>query len=208
MRDGAVPYTTCAHCQSLVLREGMGAEAIGEVAVVPFDVSPVQLGTSFTVAGLPMTTVGRVRWRWSAGSWNEWFLRADDGSVRWLAEAMGMFMLTVERPDILEQPLAQILVQGGTLIPGGDLEVDGEVYVVTDVKDAQCLGSEGDLPFATLLGRQMTNVDFRAAGGGALSLQRDADGTTAWLGWWFELAGLSPKGLRAIAGWTVPEAMR
>lgn len=208
MRDGAVPYTTCAHCQSLVLREGMGAEAIGEVAVVPFDVSPVQLGTSFTVAGLPMTTVGRVRWSWSAGSWNEWFLRADDGSVRWLAEAMGMFMLTVERPDILEQPLAQILVQGGTLIPGGDLEVDGEVYVVTDVKDAQCLGSEGDLPFATLLGRQMTNVDFRAAGGGALSLQRDADGTTAWLGWWFELAGLSPKGLRAIAGWTVPEAMR
>lgn len=208
MRDGAVPYTTCAHCQSLVLREGMGAEAIGEVAVVPFDVSPVQLGTSFTVAGLPMTTVGRVRWSWSAGSWNEWFLRADDGSVRWLAEAMGMFMLTVERPDILEQPLAQILVQGGTLIPGGDLEVDGEVYVVTDVKDAQCLGSEGDLPFATLPGRQMTNVDFRAAGGGALSLQRDADGTTAWLGWWFELAGLSPKGLRAIAGWTVPEAMR
>lgn len=208
MRDGAVPYTTCAHCQSLVLREGMGAEAIGEIAVVPFDVSPVQLGTSFTVAGLPMTTVGRVRWSWSAGSWNEWFLRADDGSVRWLAEAMGMFMLTVERPDILEQPLAQILVQGGTLIPGGDLEVDGEVYVVTDVKDAQCLGSEGDLPFATLPGRQMTNVDFRAAGGGALSLQRDADGTTAWLGWWFELAGLSPKGLRAIAGWTVPEAMR
>lgn len=208
MRDGAVPYTTCAHCQSLVLREGMGAEAIGEVAVVPFDVSPVQLGTSFTVAGLPMTTVGRVRWSWSTGSWNEWFLRADDGSVRWLAEAMGMFMLTVERPDILEQPLAQILVQGGTLIPGGDLEVDGEVYVVTDVKDAQCLGSEGDLPFATLPGRQMTNVDFRAAGGGALSLQRDADGTTAWLGWWFELAGLSPKGLRAIAGWTVPEAMR
>jgi len=208
VRDGAVPYTTCAHCQSLVLREGMNAEAIGKVAVVPFDVSPVQLGTSFTVERLHMVTVGRVRWGWSAGSWNEWFLRADDGSARWLAEAMGMFMLTVERPDILERPLAQILVHGGPLIPGCELEIDGEAYQATDVKDAQCLGSEGDLPFPTLSGWQMTNVDFRAPGGGALSLQRDSEGTTAWLGWWFELAGLAPKGLREIEGWTLPEAMR
>jgi hypothetical protein len=50
----------------------------------------------------------------------------------------------------------------------------------------------------------MINVDFRNAEGDALSVQRDADGTTAWLGRWSDLAGLQPKNLRPLEGWTLP----
>lgn len=204
VRSAAMPYVTCGHCQSLVLRDGTSAQDIGKVAVLPYDVSPVELGTVFSVEGRRLSTIGRVRWGWQDGSWNEWLLLAEDGTPHWLGEAMGFFMLTAERPDILELPLARTFVQGDEIAVGSTLSVDGIELAVTDVKQANCLGSEGDLPFSTLPGRSMTNIDFRGSGGQALSLQRDADGVTAWLGFWYDLAGLSPQGLRQLEGWMIP----
>ena len=71
-----------------------------------------------------------------------------------------------------------------------------------------CLGSEGDLPRPTPVGAQLLSVDFRSTAGGALSLQRDAEGTSAWLGKALDLAELAPANLRELEGWTIPAAMR
>jgi hypothetical protein len=203
-----MPYTTCAQCQSLVLREGVSVQDVGKVATLPFDVSPIQLGTTFRVGGLHLRAVGRVRWGWADGSWNEWLLQGDDGEHRWLGEAMGAFMLTVERADLLDLPLASEFAGGGAIGVGHEVVIEGVSLRAVDCKEAQCLGSEGDLPFATLPGRTMTSIDFRGPGAEALSLQRDEHGTTAWLGFYSELAGLSPDNLRAIKGWAMPDRVR
>ncbi|WP_395334871.1 DUF4178 domain-containing protein [Novosphingobium sp. BL-8H] len=208
VRGLSAPYTTCSHCQSLILRQGQSVEEVGKVAAVPDDVSPVQIGTRFHVDGIDFVVAGRVRWGWSGGSWNEWLLASDAGDVRWLGEAMGMYMLTAERADVMTSPLARSFADGTEPVPGQTVLVDGVEFAVTDVKQAECLGGEGDLPFPPRAGWAVTNVDFRALGGQALSLQRDAQGTTAWLGSWHELADLSPRALSEIEGWTVPEQMR
>jgi hypothetical protein len=205
VRSATLPYATCAYCQSLLLRTGQGAEDIGKVAELPYDISPIQLGTVLGLEG-GLQVVGRVRWGWDGGSWNEWLAMAPDGTERWLAEAMGMYMLTALSERALAAPAAHRFAGGAAIEPGAYLETDGKGFVATDVKQAECLGSEGDLPFRTLPGRTMTNVDFRAMDGAALSLQRDEDGTKAWIGHWYDLAGLSPKGLRAIEGWVMPRA--
>ncbi len=208
VRGLSVPYTTCTHCQSLILRKGQALEEIGKVAEVPFDISPIGLGTRFTIAGIEYTTAGRVRWGWSGGSWNEWLLATPGGEGCWLGEAMGMYMLTAQRPDVMADPLARAFAEGRDPLVGQGLEVDGIAFEVSDIKQAECLGSEGDLPFPTLPGWSMTNVDFRAPGGEALSLQRDAEGTSAWFGTWHELSGLSPRALREIEGWPLPAVLQ
>lgn len=208
VRGLSAPYTTCSHCQSLILRHGQTVEEIGKVAVVPEDVSPVRIGTRFHVGGTDYVVAGRVRWGWSGGSWNEWLLVSAEGQARWLGEAMGMYMLTAERPDVMSLPLGRRFAEGGELVAGQTIVVDGAEYAVSDVKQAECLGGEGDLPFPPRAGWSMTNVDFRAPGGEALSLQRDAQGATAWLGTWHELADLAPRALGEIEGWAIPENMR
>ncbi|EJL32720.1 DUF4178 domain-containing protein [Novosphingobium sp. AP12] len=208
VRSAALPYTTCAQCQSLLLREGLTVEQIGKVAVLPFDVSPIQLGTTLLVEGLHLTVVGRVRWGWDDGSWNEWLLHGDDGAHRWLGEAMGAFMLSTDRADLLDLPLALGFAEGGKIVIGDEIVVDGVTLRAVDCKEARCLGSEGDLPFVTLPGRAMTSIDFRGPHAEALSLQRDERGTSAWLGYYSELAGLAPGNLRAIEGWAFPEVLR
>ncbi|MBU6396183.1 MAG: DUF4178 domain-containing protein [Sphingomonadales bacterium] len=208
VRDPGLPYSTCAYCQTLVRRGEAGSvEAVGTVAALLADVSPIQIGTVVNREDIAATVVGRVRWGWSDGSWNEWFLRAADGRPFWLGEAMGMYMLTSEYPAVLDVPAIRNFAEGNPIAQDCTVKAGGKWLTASDIKEARCLGSEGDLPFPTLPGWMMTNVDFRGPAGDALSVQRDADGTTAWLGVWSDLAGLKPDNVRRIEGWTMPEAL-
>ncbi len=208
VRGPSLPYGTCPYCQSLILREGLRIEDMGKVAVLPFDVSPIQLGTTLIADGRGMTVVGRVRWAWDRGSWNEWLAIAETGGQFWLAEAAGMFMLTAEWPQLLDQPKVRAFAQGEAIAQGDVIDVEGQQLYASDVKRVECLGSEGDLPILTLVGTCMTSVDFRSASGAVLSLQRDDRGTAAWFGESWDLPSLQPKNLRQIEGWTIPGALR
>lgn len=204
LRSAALPYVTCSYCHSLILRHGDQAESIGTVAVLPFDISPLQIGTSGQWRGIGFTLVGRVRWGWSDGSWNEWLAECNDGQHRWLAEAMGSFMLTQARADLLDLPELRGFATGGTMLRGNRVDIDGSAFLASDIKEAQCLGSEGSLPIPSAIGQRMTSVDFRSPDGAALCLQRDETGASAWLGEYLDLAALTPANLRALEGWTIP----
>lgn len=208
VRSAALPYVTCSYCQTLIRRERDGIEAIGKVAVLPFDVSPFQLGSAIGWRGARFTLVGRVRWGWEDGSWNEWFAEGTDGAHRWLGEAMGSFLISEERPDLLDLAPIRAFAAAEPLYPGATVMIGESLFEASDVKQASCLGSEGDLPFATAIGTVITSVDFRSPGGAALSLQREADGVSAWLGEYLELGQLAPANLRAIEGWAIPAEMR
>lgn len=208
VRGPSLPYGTCPYCQTLILREGLRVEDIGKVAVLPYDVSPIQLGTTLVADGRGMTVVGRVRWAWSGGSWNEWLAIAETGAQFWLAEAAGMFMLTAEWPQLLDQPKVRDFARGEVIAPGDVVEVEGRKLFAIDIKQVECLGSEGDLPIPTAIGTRMTSVDFRSASGEVLSLQRDERGTTAWFGDSWDLLSLKPGNLRELEGWTMPGDLR
>lgn len=206
MRGPALPYATCPYCQTLILRDGPGVEEIGKVAVLPFDVSPIQLGTTLVDAGRTLSIVGRVRWAWDGGSWNEWLAMADNGGQYWLAEAGYALMLTTEWPQALDEPLVRDFAQGKAIARGDAVQVAEQQFFASDLKEVECLGSEGDLPIPTQVGTRMTSVDFRSSSGAVLSLQRDERGTKAWFGDSWDLLSLSPRNLRQLDGWTIPEA--
>ena len=209
--SAAVPYAVCGHCQTLTLREGDDLKAIGKSAVLPFDVSPIQIGTRGSVDGQRFEVIGRVRWGWSDGSWNEWLLSvgantSKDGTA-WLGEAMGLYVLVAEAPELLEIPLSKQFASGGDVPLDATIDVAGAHFTATDIKHAHSLGGAGQLPFPCPADWTMTNVDFRSADGGALSLQRDGSGVSAWLGRYVSLDELKPVGLRKIAGWLIPDAL-
>ena len=64
LRSAAQVYSTCSYCQSLVLHSALGVEDLGKVAVLPFDMSPIRLGTRLRVEQDRFHVVGRVRWGW------------------------------------------------------------------------------------------------------------------------------------------------
>jgi len=193
-----MPYAVCGHCQTVIARED--AQAVGTAALLPYDISPIQLGTGGAVDGARFTVVGRVRWGWADGAWNEWLLQLSDGTTRWLGEAMGQFQILAERPDLGEWPLPIRL--------GDTVRVDGQVLTASDIKQVECLGGEGDLPFPTPKDCRIESIDFRSPSGAALSVQRDGGRGMAYGGRYVELAELRPSRLRVIEGWAVPEGLK
>jgi hypothetical protein len=208
LRQAAMPYVVCPRCRSLLLRGDDELKAVGTAAVLPFDVSPIVIGTRGTADGHAFEVVGRVRWGWVDGAWNEWLLALSDGSTRWLGEAMGTFMLLAEPPQACDVSALRAFARGAALVPGTVVTVDGQDFVVADVKAATCLGAEGQLPFAAPAHWTMTSVDFRNADGAALSVQRDDRETSAYLGRYVDLTDLAPNGLRRFDDWAMPTGLQ
>jgi Domain of unknown function (DUF4178) len=204
-RSAALPVRVCDYCQSAVMRIDGGFKDMGKIAILPFDVSPLQIGTAGKVDTLSFDVVGRVRWGWTDGSWNEWLLLMADGTTRWLGEAMGQFMLLAEC-DVTSLPpnVVKKLRVGGNFGVGQEAQVNGTTYIVSDVKDATCIGSEGELPFTAPQGWSVFSVDFRSATGACASFQRDRNETSFYEGRYVDLFELNPANLRTIEGWDMP----
>ena len=202
----ALPVKVCANCRSLIVRHDAGLERVGEAAMLPFDVSPVQIGTQGRFADQGFHIVGRIRWGWAAGSWNEWLALFDDGSSHWLGEAMGDFMLTTDCP-ITEASDALLREYAAGRAPElGAVVVEGGVhYVTSDIKRATVLAIEGDLPFKADSDWTIDSVDFRSVGGQIASFQRDATGASFYTGQVVSLSELGATNLRSIEGWAMPD---
>lgn len=205
-RSPALPSRVCGYCNSVVTRIEEGVKLAGEVAVLPFDVSPIQLGTSGAFNGHGFEVIGRVRLGYDKGSWNDWLCLFNDMSHGWLSESDGQFQLVREQGlDSIHDPLIAHIAGGGDTAPGERAEIDGIMFTVNDVRDAVCISAEGELPFAATTGWRVRNVDLRGPGGEAANVERE-EGEPAgfYLGRYVTLDELNPRNLRPIQGWAMP----
>ncbi|AQR74336.1 DUF4178 domain-containing protein [Sphingomonas sp. LM7] len=204
-RSPALPNRVCDYCRSMLVRSDAGVARVGEVAALPFDVSPVRIGMRGTADGKRFEVIGRVRWAWTDGAWNEWLLLFEDGSNAWLGEAMGQFMLLWEQPigKVRSRMLREIL-NGRDAVPGTEVQLDNQKLVIADARDVTCIAAEGELPFTATSGWKLYSVDLRGRGGECATLQRDGAETSFYQGRYVTLAELAPRGLRAIEGWALP----
>ena len=204
-RSVDLPVRVCDYCHSSIVRTGDALVSMGKVAEVPEDVSPLQIGVRGTDGGHSFELIGRVRWRWTDGGWNEWLALFDNGATAWIGEAMGRYMLLREitstgQGNVVERSLHS----GAQIILGTEVTIDGVRYRVTDVKEATCAGSEGELPFNTPPGFSMPSVDLMAADGHCASIQMDGGEVKTYAGRYVTLADMKATGLRAFDGWPMP----
>jgi len=179
---------------------------MGEVAVLPFDISPVQIGTQGHCFDQAFEIIGRVRWSWEDGAWNEWLMLLADGSHAWLGEAMGQFMAL--RHMQLGGSMARVLrelVNGTPVRPGEKGTIAGNEYELVDVRTVRCVACEGELPFTAPTGWEMLSADFRSTKGLCASFQKDHREASLYVGHYVTLAELQPRYLRALPGWKPPE---
>jgi len=204
-RSVDLPVRVCDYCHSSITRSGDALVSMGKVAEVPEDVSPLQIGVRGSDGGHGFELIGRVRWRWTDGGWNEWLALFDNGTTAWIGEAMGRYMLLRELASAGQGNVVErSLLSGAQIILGTEVTIDGVRYRVTDVKEATCAGSEGELPFNTPPGFSMPSVDLMAADGHCASIQMDGGEVKLYAGRYVTLADMKATGLRAFDGWPMP----
>jgi hypothetical protein len=191
----------CAFCRSLIVRRDRDVEAMGKMAELPDDVSPFQIGTTGSFLRERFSVIGRVRMAWEDGGWNEWFLWFDDGRKGWLAEAQGF--LAVSFAQELPEDASWV---DKALILGQDIGFDAGFYKVADLKQAECVACEGELPSVFKPGQATFVADAIGLDGGFLSVNCDNRWVARELfaGAYAEFNSFGFSRLRELPGWASP----
>jgi hypothetical protein len=187
-------FSVCEYCRSMIVRHDMDLEALGKMAQLPDDLSPLKIGSRGKYNRTNFEVIGRLKVAWSEGYWNEWFVLFENGRSGWLAEAMGFFMLSAEVKETGKVPSRKEVKVGESyeLLPQ-------KKFTVHDIKDAECIGSEGELPFSGLKGRKTVSVDLSDQSGEFANIEySEQDGTRLYLGKYLDFDSLEWTDLRDL----------
>lgn len=157
-RSHASVMAVCEYCGTSVLKDADAVRDLGKMSAVLEDYSPIQIGTSGVLGGRSFTVVGRIQLRYAAGLWNEWYLLFDDGGASWLGDSSGMYVVTSMTK--LDGPLPAF----GELAAGRQYQLGPYRMVAAEVRTADCIGGQGELPFKVGQGYQARVADFRRGG--------------------------------------------
>jgi hypothetical protein len=191
----ATAYAVCDACNSVVVKQGMDLQRVGEAAALQEDGSPLQLGSSGVFQKIPFDIIGRIQVQYPFGFWNEWFAMFSNGNHGWLGEAQGNFFVSFQTPAEKQLPTFRELSRGDRL------ELGGRVYVVTQKQQAVVLGGEGELPFLKS-GYETEVVDLRSETTAGASLDYSENPPLVFLGEYVDFDALALKNLRDIEGWS------
>ena len=138
--SGAV-QAVCPHCRSVLVRRDLDLSKVGEVAELPPDPSPIQIGTTGRFENDAFTVTGRIVYAYDSGTWNEWHLAFEAGTSGWLSDAQ------------LEYSVYRQIAKPGdipadsTLTVGQRYGLHGASFAVTTLTHAHYRGVDGELPF-------------------------------------------------------------
>ncbi|MES2258861.1 MAG: DUF4178 domain-containing protein [Pseudomonadota bacterium] len=156
-RSHASVMAVCEYCHTSVLKTPDAVKDLGKMSAVLEDYSPIQLHTSGTLGGRAFNVIGRIQLRYAAGMWNEWYLLFDDGASAWLGDSSGLYTVTTERKTTGPLPTFADLAPGKLYTIGSEGR-----FMASEVRSADCIGGQGELPFRVGQGWQAKVADFRS----------------------------------------------
>jgi len=193
-RWSSAVQTTCEFCHSILVRTDVDLKKVGEVADLPADASPIQIGTEGVYQNKGFVVVGRILYEYEQGGWNEWHVVFNDGSSGWLADAQLEYDLSsVNSPP---QPLPAATSKGQTF------QWQNKTYEVTSLTKAHYKGVQGELPFEYWDKSDLLFADLRSTSGDFATIDYSEHPPLLFLGRAVNFDDLHFKNLRQFEGWS------
>jgi hypothetical protein len=187
--------TVCEYCKSILIRTDVDLQKVGQVADLPPDSSPIQIGTEGAYNHKGFVAIGRIIYEYELGSWNEWHLMLNDGTSGWLSDAQDEYAVSFAAPGRKLPEAVQCKV-GQTFV------WDNQRYEITTLTTAHYRGVQGELPFQYWDKQDVTFVDLRSQTGKFATIDYSDEPPALYLGEMVEFEGLALKNLRAFEGWS------
>src|SRR5436305_8958906 len=137
-RWSASVQTVCECCKSILVRTDVDLKKVGQVAELPPNSSPMQLGTEGVYGPHSFVAIGRIIYEYDQGNWNEWHLMFNDGTSGWLSDAQLEYAVSFLSPQ--KVPPKEAVYRGSSVKFDKD-------YQVTSLTQAHYAGVQGELPF-------------------------------------------------------------
>ena len=195
-RWSSAVQTTCEFCHSILVRTDVDLKKVGEVADLPQDSSPIQIGTEGAYLNKAFVVIGRIMYEYESGGWNEWFLVYNDGSNGWLSDAQLEYDLSWAFKPTDTMPQQQNIQRGN------QFQWNNKLYTATSLTKAHYKGVQGELPFEYWDKADLLFADLRTADGEFATIDYSEDPPLLFLGRAMEFDDLHFKNLRLFEGWS------
>jgi Domain of unknown function (DUF4178) len=192
----------CEHCNSTLVRRDVDIEAVGKMATLQVDGSPLQLGAGGDYRGAAFTVVGRIQLRFDRGIWNEWHLLFSDGRSGWLGEAQGTYAVSFLAESAESLPGFDALEIGKTI------QLRGESFRVENIESTRCIGGQGELPFKVAGGYEAPVADLLGDKASFATIDYSEDEPLLFVGRYVDFDELRLTNLREFDSWTNATAPR
>ncbi|MFA6034765.1 MAG: DUF4178 domain-containing protein [Myxococcota bacterium] len=142
----------CEYCGTVIFRDSEGLRTAGGQSILPEGFSRFYRGAVGTFNGKRFVVLGRVRYAFDRGFWDEWHLELHDGSMAWMTEDNHEFRIekAVEGADV--PPAAKCTL--GTRVVVAD-----KSFVIIETGRARNIGIEGQIPKAVTPGEEFSYAD-------------------------------------------------
>jgi hypothetical protein len=177
------------------VRTDVDLQKVGQVADLPPDSSPIQIGTEGAYNHKAFVAIGRIIYEYEQGSWNEWHLMMNDGTSGWLSDAQDEYAVSFAAPG-------RKMPEAGQCRVGQHFSWDSQEYAVTTITNAHYRGLQGELPFQYWDKEDVLFVDLRSETGKFATLDYSDQTPALYLGEMVEFEDLALKNLRSFEGWS------
>ncbi|RSZ56058.1 DUF4178 domain-containing protein [Massilia atriviolacea] len=154
-RSHAAVMAVCGFCRATLLKDAESVKNLGTMSSVLEDYSPIQIGTCGIHGGRNFTVLGRIQLRYAQGMWNEWYVLFGDGGSGWLGDSSGQFTMTGARK------VQEALPAFDALRIAQPVVINGETFLPAEIRSAECIAGQGELPFRVGEGWRIRVADLR-----------------------------------------------
>ena len=175
----------CEYCGTAVYWDEEKIKDAGKQSILPEGFSRLYRGATGRLYKKRFLVLGRARYSFGRGFWDEWFLEFDNGTIGWLSEDNHEFSL--------EKRAASKKLPGfSKLSPGQRFTARKMQFVIEEVGRAECLGVEGDLPKFVQSGEKYAFADASTPDGQyTLTIEYDEKPPTIFFGRWVKHSALT-----------------
>ena len=166
----------CASCSSSVFLNDDSVKLIGVASVLSPEPSLIELHKPFSFKFNTFMPLGKIRYSYGRGFWEEWFLKDKTNKEFWLSIDEGDFVLQekVKLPLAFNNPnVVKIGKKYGA-------------YVATEIGKGECVGFDGELPQNIKLGETHGYIHLSADGGNLVTVEFVGDKMETFKGKWID----------------------
>ena len=153
LRDPSTVSFVCDYCDNVVVWDEQGMKLSGKQSRLSEGFSRLYRGAMGEIKGQRFQVLGRVRYSFGRGFWDEWYLMLETGESIWISE---------DNHELCQQNKVGASEQFGhssNYSVGEDLDVEGKTFRIQEIGEAVCLGIEGALPKEILPDERYQYVD-------------------------------------------------
>ena len=170
----------CPACNTTNFLQNGKLEDVGKSAVLTDMPSIFAIGRTFRHKDWRFTPVGRVRYDYGDGWWDEWFVRSDNGTESWVSVDEGEIAIETLVQENLNVPPFEKLSVGGVLV------INRIRMTVIEKNTCTMVGAQGELPFRVVPGEKYGYVDLLGPKRASFTIEYQTGGIECYKGIWVD----------------------